>query len=254
MLTAPLAIAFGCAGQAANDRELHELRTQVRALRQTNDQLEQRIERLEHHLVVAKAQSPATAKAAAEPEQPWRGDQVPDLAVVKLKPRRDAAPPLPSGPDVQEPSGEELQALIEGEREEEDAPAPTEAALDTAHRAFEDAVSALRTGNISGAVLQLQSFAEEHPRHPQSDNALYFSGVGLMSLEDFEGAASAFERVINEYPAGDARIDSMLKLADCRVRQDQRDDARSLYGKLIATYPGTAAATTAQQRLSNLKQ
>ena len=58
-----------------------------------------------------------------------------------------------------------------------------------------------------------------------------------------------FERVINQYPAGDAVIDSMLKLADCRMKLKGPREARATWEKIVATYPGTAAATQAQARL-----
>ena len=75
--------------------------------------------------------------------------------------------------------------------------------------------------------------------------------TGVMKAED---AASAFERVLSEYPAGDARLESMLKLAECRMRLNQRDDALALYARVIETYPGTDAASQAQRRLTQITQ
>lgn len=268
----------GCAQDAASQKELSELRAELRAMRMANERMEDRLVRLENERAVRRAKlqaEPKTAgsasgKAAAEPEeQAWTGAGVPELAVVRIKPRQQAAPPLRVDTEVQEPDSEELGTLLTnaagahdgddddatGDAAGSDAAAEGRQALAAlADHTFEQALSSLKTGNVSGAVLSLQAFSAEHPRHPQSDNALYYSGIGLMALDDFEGAARAFDRVLKEYPAGDARIESMLHLADCRVRLNQKDDARSLYANLISAYPGTAAANKAQKRLSQITQ
>jgi tol-pal system protein YbgF len=117
---------------------------------------------------------------------------------------------------------------------------------------FEQAVAALRTGNVEGGVARLQRFADENPRHPRADNALYFRGLGLLGLQDYPAAADAFEALLKRYPAGDAVQDGMLRLAECRVRLKQAPEARELYTRLLTQYPGTAAASQAEQRLASL--
>ncbi|MFP2909178.1 tetratricopeptide repeat protein, partial [Pyxidicoccus sp. 3LFB2] len=119
---------------------------------------------------------------------------------------------------------------------------------------YEKAVSLLRTGNVEGGVERLARFAEENPRHPRADNALYFSGLGQVGLREFKDAAKTFERLIHTYPAGDAMLDSMLRLAECRMRLNQAADAKALYTRVVTQFPGTAAATQAEQRLAALPQ
>ncbi|HSP78336.1 MAG TPA: tetratricopeptide repeat protein, partial [Myxococcaceae bacterium] len=117
---------------------------------------------------------------------------------------------------------------------------------------FEQAVAALRTGNVEGGVARLLRFAEENPRHSRADNALYFGGLGLIGLKDYASAARTFETLISSYPAGDAVLDGMLRLAECRLRLNQKDDARALYTRILTQFPGTAAASQAEQRLASL--
>lgn len=235
------------------------MRSELRALRADNERLENRVQRLEDDQVILR--SAHSKPSASEEDQPWTGEaKMPDLTVVKLKPRAQAAPPIRTETDVQEPSSDDLQVLLASAKSRSDDGADDDAEDELpmdpngADAAYDRAMTALKTGNVSGAVLQLQTFAQENPRHAQSDNALYFSGVGLMALGDFDGAAKAFQRVLDEYPAGDARMQSLLKLGDCRVRQNQKDDARALYAKLISTYPGTTAASEAEARLSQITQ
>jgi tol-pal system protein YbgF len=117
---------------------------------------------------------------------------------------------------------------------------------------FEQAVAALRTGNVEGGVSRLLLFAQDNPRHPRADNALYFAGLGQMGLKDHAVAAKTFQRLIDNYPAGDAVLDGMLRLAECQLKLDQKEDARALYTRVITQFPGTAAATQAEQRLASL--
>ena len=49
-------------------------------------------------------------------------------------------------------------------------------------------------------------------------------------------------------------VSAMLKLADCRLKQNKREKARALYATLINTYPGTTAAHEASERLGKFTQ
>jgi tol-pal system protein YbgF len=172
-----------------------------------------------------------------------------------MKPRADGAPPLDTSTEIQEPVPEDVAEFVRSRRTTQARAASDPAAAsdsEIVEAEFEAAMAGLKTGSFSSAAAKLQAFASAHPRHALSDNALYYSGIGLLALDDATGAARAFERVIADYPAGDARIDAMLKLAECRVRLDQKDGARELYGRIVATYPGSSAATQARQRLTQL--
>jgi tol-pal system protein YbgF len=238
-----LALA-ACATPTVGLAELKELKAEVRALQQDNQRLEQRLDRVELHAAVGVKPSGVAAGFTVPEPAP---EAVPSLTVVKLKPRAQAAPKIATGVAIVEPAPEVLDNLKGAAAE----PA-VEEDRDVGDALFEHGVSALKTGNVERGVAELQKFAAESPRHPRADNALYFSGLGLMGLNDFEDAARAFEDVVARYPAGDAVLDSMLKLAECRVRLNHPADARTVYQKIVVAYPGTSAATTAQSRLSSL--
>ncbi|WP_257456688.1 tetratricopeptide repeat protein [Archangium lipolyticum] len=258
---APLCALSACATTgSAQTSELAELKAEVRAMRETQARLEKRLERMELHTSVTQARATAPSKgtssapAAAEPEKSFT---TPELAVVKLKPRNEPAPPLPTRVPVVEPAPEDMEMFISSAPEGDSGPgasAEPKEQLDATilDAEFEQAVAALRTGNVEGGVARLSRFAEDNPRHPRADNALYFSGLGQIGLKDHEAAAKTFERLISSYPAGDAVLDGMLRLAECRLRLNQKDDARALYTRILTQFPGTAAATQAEQRLASL--
>ncbi|ATB26743.1 tetratricopeptide repeat protein [Melittangium boletus] len=235
------------------------LQAEMRAMRESQSRLEKRLERMELHASVRQARaSQATAESTTSPEAPPApAFTTPELTVVKLKPRVEPAPRLPVQVAVVEPSSDDMEMFISnGSSDEPDeavdigpANSPDNAVLEAT---FEQAMAALRTGNVEGGVNNLLGFAEKNPRHARADNALYFSGLGQMGLKDHASAAKTFERLIERYPAGDAVLDGMLRLAECRLRLDQKDDARALYTRILTQFPGTAAATQAEQRLASL--
>ena len=63
-------------------------------------------------------------------------------------------------------------------------------------------MSALRTGNVEGGVARLRAFADQNPRHPRADNALYFAGLGLIGLKDYEGASPSSSASSRAIPPG----------------------------------------------------
>ncbi len=243
----PLALAACATPGAAPHSELTELKAEVRALKEENARLEKRLERSGQQAWMPPQPAAVVAATAPIPEPQGASQAVPWLTVVKLKPRAQAAPKLSTGVSIIEPGADVIDALKNA------TPEPAEETdLDVGDAFYEQGVSALKTGNVAGGILELQKFASESPRHPRADNALYFVGLGLMGLDDIEGAAKTFEDVVARYPAGDAVLDSLLKLGECRVRLNKPADARVVYQKIVSTYPGTTAATAARARLSSL--
>jgi tol-pal system protein YbgF len=246
-----------CATDSATRAEVAELRKELRATREAQRDLERRLQRAEAMNAVSRSTKAAPASNAAAKDAV---SELPALTVVKLKPKKEPAPKIPVAVAIVEPAPEVVEDLVasaEEEREsrrsraeEDEVPAEDLAALE---KTFDQGVEALRTGNVDGAVQALVRFANDHPEHPRADNALYFGGIGQMGLSDWAGAALSFERLMDRYPAGDVVLDAMLKLAECRVRLNQREDARSLYHKVISSYPGTSAATQAEAKLTSLR-
>ncbi len=224
--------------------EHSELLSAMRAMRSENARLEARIEKLESERVLgtrAAAPKPVALNNSAATNST---DALPPLAVVKLKPKREAAPPLDTRVEVAEP------ALYTDEPPQKPSE-PDEADLSIALAQFEAAEKQLKTGDTEGGVAAMRQFAAEWPRHPKADNALYLSGAALHVSRDYEQAAGLFQRVIAQYPAGDAVLDSMLKLADCQARLKQAGQARATWEKIVSNYPGTAAANQASAKLAS---
>jgi len=236
----------GCATDVVSRSEHAELLSVIRALRADNARLESRVEKLETDRLVSSAKPtprPMTELAKADTGS---SGALPPLAVVKLKPKREAPPKIDTSVEVAEPP-ETFTNLKEAQQNNAE---PDEADLAMAEAQFDRGVEMLKTGNLEGGVAQLQQFVSDWPRHPKADNALYFAGLALHSSKEYDKAVTFFDRVVASYPAGDAVLDSMLKLADCRARLNKPKEARATWERIVSNYPGTTAATQAQQRLA----
>lgn len=225
-----------------------EIRAELRAMREENVKLERRLERLEATEALKPSQvksdnpSPAVFEPAPKPEV----KKTPALTVVKLKPKRERPAKINTNIEVVEP-GREVWDGLGSQPEDDRDPAVADAQYD-------QAMASLKTGDLSGAVNKLQRFASENPKDAKADNALYYSGVGLMGMSEYEAAASVFQKLIEKYPAGDAVQDGMLKLGECTIRLNRKHDAQDIYKKVVLNFPGTEAASQAEKRLIALSR
>jgi TolA-binding protein len=240
---------MGCASDAASKSEVRTLQASVKQLQDENLRLLERVQALETDRAVTRAAQqpqPLGPLLAAAPS-PATGSEVPSLAVVKLKPRVDRAPPIDVRTQVQEPDEELVAALGRSATPASDAPDATQ--LDGE---FAQAQQALRTGNLGGGVERMTRFADAHPRDPRADDALYLAALGELGQDEPARAAKLLESILQRYPAGDVVQQAMLKLAECRMRLKQTAEARALLARLVTNFPGTPAASEAQARLARI--
>ena len=239
---------MGCASDAASKSEVRTLQASVKQLQDENLRLLERVQALETERAVSRAgQQPLGPLLAVAPSSAPTGSEVPTLAVVKLKPRADRAPPIDVRTSVQEPDAELVAALGRSAAPAGDAPDATQVDGE-----FAQAQEALRTGNLGGGVERMTRFAEAHPKDARADDALYLAALGALGQDEPARAAKLLETVLQRYPAGDVVQQAMLKLAECRMRLKQTAEARALLARLVTSFPGTPAASEAQARLARI--
>ncbi len=240
--------ALGCAaGAPAWQKDVEDLRAEMRTLQRENAEMAKRLEALTVRLdalAIARKAPPAPAAAAVTnaPLVP------PDLAVVRMEPparreprrARKAAPALPTAVAIGEPDSAALAALS---AQRGDLAAEAQSALEAAHR----------LEGLAGARA-LEEFAGRYPRHPSADNALVDAAKARDAAGDPETACELARRVAQEYPAGDALPDALGLLVECRASRGDAAGARALAERLVKDFPDTPAAQRAQSRLAALPQ
>jgi tol-pal system protein YbgF len=230
-----------CASSNLRREDLDGLRAELRDERETQARILERLQRLE----AAQAVGHVSVSAVDGFSSP------PALTVIKLKPRSGPAPALDTPVAVVEPSRDALDEIAQASVEVTEVKDPSATGGDVAD--YQRGIEALKTGNIAGGVSRLLAFATDYPKDARVPSALYFAGIGQMGDEDFGEAAHTFERLLAVKPPAETAREAMLKLAECRVRLHQMDDAKVLYTQVVSTYPGTAAANQAEQRLGSWK-
>ena len=186
----------GCASDAASKSEVRTLQASVQQLQDENLRLSSRLEALETERAAVRAGAaaavPPSSTLAAATAGPAVGSEIPTLAVVKLKPRPERAPPLDVRTPVSEPDSELISALTRSSQ-----PASTDAPADAIQldAEFSQASESLRTGNLAGGVERMKRFAEVHPRDARADDALYLAALGELGQDEPARAAKLLESI-----------------------------------------------------------
>ena len=241
-------LAWGCAGDRASQREVERLSEEVRQLRLEAASHESRIAALERQIdrLTRREESRAEGKTAFHlPE---------DLAVVRVEPR--------SMPAYEEPEEEDSYAFIAvGPSESPRAlgadaapPLPTSTPLrdPISARGFERAKELLAAGRLEEGIRELEAFVAKNPRDLHADDALLALGEAWLLRGLPNRALDAFERVVTEYPGGDAVPMALLRYGDTSLSLGKRAAARAAYQRLIEAFPGGRPAALARSKLSLL--
>ncbi len=211
---AALVLSACAGGDAALRRDVDALRSDLQDLRTENQALQRRVDSLVTRLERegAKPARPAATSAVAPVHLPEAAPLVPpDLAVVRMKPPREAdeeppareivlteparapraAPRLSTAVAVSEPDPERLDDLARPTGRELSAEAEGE-------------LAAARRKTGADRAHALESFVARYPRHPSADNALVEAARQYAEIGRMSAACDLARRVPQEYPAGDA--------------------------------------------------
>ena len=65
-------------------------------------------------------------------------------------------------------------------------------------------------------------------------------------------AREAFQRLLTQFPQSEKAPDALLKLGYCQLELKQTDAGKATLQSVISKYPGSRAASLAQERLRRL--
>ena len=144
---------------------------------------------------------------------------------------------------------------IQGARRSGDAPsAPSPSSPSTtedAPRLYRLATTALRSGQHDEAERLFRELIRRFAQHDYADNAQYWLGETFYDRKRYAEAASEFQMVLANYPAGNKAPDAMLKLALCLLAMGDGDKGSKMLRSLPLTYPRTDAARIAEEKLAD---
>lgn len=116
-------------------------------------------------------------------------------------------------------------------------------------RMWDSAFADYSSGQWTLAVLGFEQYLKAFPRSEQADDAQFYIGETHSLDGKFDDAVAAYDKVIANYPTGDAVAGAYYKRGLALARLGQTDLARESWQMVVQKYPGTDLGNLAKQAL-----
>lgn len=133
------------------------------------------------------------------------------------------------------------------------APAPAPAPSDAEAKSYEAAQGQRRIGNYQGAITAFEAFIRQYPKSPLAPRAQYWIGDSYYNLRDFKRSIASQQKLIATYPGSSSVPDALLNLASSQIELGDIAGGRRTLDGIVTRYPTSEAAVKAKRRLANLK-
>jgi len=114
---------------------------------------------------------------------------------------------------------------------------------------YEAAMQTFKSGDYKAAGTALSDFVLRYPGSSYAASAQYYLGSSFYAQRDCKGAINAQLLVLKNYPDSPKAPDAMLNIASCQIELKDKAAKKTLQD-LIKTYPDSAAAVAAKDRLN----
>lgn len=121
-----------------------------------------------------------------------------------------------------------------------------------AEQLWQAATQQLSRGSLGTAERAFRQFVNDHPNHPRAPDAYFFLADILVQEGDSEAALQAFGEVQSRFPTSSRVPDALYRMALLQIEAGDVDEARSLLQRIVNTYPDTAIALIARDKLEEI--
>jgi len=198
-------------------RQLEELQTEVRQLRNT-------VEVQGHELEQLKGRQRALY------------DDL-DKRLREAERRGSTAPPLAAAPATATAAAPSAPRSITGPQQQE----------------YDAAFDLMKQGLYDRAIKAFRVFLTKYPDSGLADNAQYWIAEGNYVLRNYKLALEEFTKVLNA-PQSQKASDALLKVGYVHYELGAYEKARKALGEVQERYPGTSVAKLAAARLDKMKK
>ncbi|WP_236564192.1 MULTISPECIES: tol-pal system protein YbgF [Alcanivorax] len=121
-------------------------------------------------------------------------------------------------------------------------------------QAYNDAQRKLLERDFEGAVSALEAYLEEYPNGSYRPQAHFWLGESYSNLKSprLTQAREQFSKVVDDYPDHDRAPTSLYKLASLQARGGSTVQARDTLKRLLKQYPDSSEAELAKAMLKQL--
>jgi tol-pal system protein YbgF len=120
--------------------------------------------------------------------------------------------------------------------------------------AYNVAFKALQAGDYVQASRQFRSFIQQYPNHALTPNAYYWLGESYYVTMNYPVALESFQHLLSQFPQSEKAPDALLKIGYSQLELKQDAAARATLSSVKTKYPGSKAASLAQERLQHIAQ
>lgn len=119
---------------------------------------------------------------------------------------------------------------------------------------YENAFSALKSGDYNAAEKGFRNFIDENPKHVLAGNAKYWLGETYYVRGQFDEAARVFAEGYQQYPKSSKAPDNLLKLGMSLSSLNKKQDACVALGQIETQYASGAGPvlSRAKQEMTRL--
>lgn len=127
--------------------------------------------------------------------------------------------------------------------------APASSTQVTDVEAYQAAFALVRQKDYAAALSAFDSFIDTYPSSPRLANAYYWLGEVNLAEQNVEPAQQAFQYVLDNFAKHRKAADASYKLGVIYKQLGDAAKAKSYFEQTVAQYPGSSAASLAQDHL-----
>lgn len=108
---------------------------------------------------------------------------------------------------------------------------------------FKFAFDFLKQNDYAQGEKAMRAFADAHPNHPLTGNALFWLGQMYFVNKDYTKSAVSFAQSYEKFPDGSKAPESLQKLGVSLAQLNKKDEACTAFKQFQTQYPTAPAAT-----------
>jgi tol-pal system protein YbgF len=120
-------------------------------------------------------------------------------------------------------------------------------------RAYDQAMTPLRSGDFDKAANVLGGFLQRYPLSGYADAVRFWLGNAQYGQKNYKDAIATFRALVSGSPKYLRTPEALLAVANCQIEMKDVRSARKTLDELLKTYPGSEAAIAGKERLATLK-
>jgi tol-pal system protein YbgF len=118
---------------------------------------------------------------------------------------------------------------------------------------FAKALSMFKAQQYVDAYKAFEQVLAQNPRGDEAAETLFYMGEALFARGEYDLAILDYQKVISNHAGHPRTPTALLKQGMSFEKLTDNETAKIIYKKLIADYPESAEASTAEQQLASLQ-